>query len=234
MVMNKSTLRRVIMFDNEILYYHPIHQDHWFAPLYMGMPVYLDRGPLLTRHLDAIYRMMTGALNASPRSYAVRVDLRLPDDFAFSDTEVITRFFKALHRLLDAADEQKALEGKRVHPHRLQYCWVREWGVEGKPHYHVVLMFNRDRYRVLGSFAIDEGNLSARIKQAWAIALHRPLVDSARLVQFPKNAEYHLISNLISFEHDVKGFFYRLSYFAKADTKRFGIGQRSFGTSRSL
>jgi hypothetical protein len=95
-------------------------------------------------------------------------------------------------------------------------------------------MFNRDRYRTLGSFAIDEGNLSARIKQAWAIALHRPLLDSARLVQFPKNAEYHLISNLISYEHDVKGFFYRLSYFAKVDTKRFGIGQRSFGTSRSL
>lgn len=220
------------MFDNDIPYFHPLYQDHWFAPWYMDMPVYLDRGPLLTRHLDAIYRMMTNALIASPRSYAVRVDLRLPDDFDFYDTEVITRFFKALRRSLDIADMQKTIEGKRVHPHRLQYCWVREWGAEGKPHYHVVLMFNRDRYRTLGSFRADEGNLSARIKQAWATALQRTLEDSARFVQFPKNAEYHLISNSISYEQDVKGFFYRLSYFAKADTKRFDIGQRSFGTSR--
>lgn len=214
--------------------YQPANHDFWFAPMYAGMPVYLDRGPLLTRHLDAIHRTMMNALAASPRCYSLRVDLRLPDDFAFSDTEVITRFFRALNRLLDMADIQKTMEGKRVHPHRLHYCWVREWGSEGKPHYHVVLMLNRDRYRTLGSFSAEDGNLSARIKQAWAIALHRPLVDSARLVQFPKNAEYHLISNSISYEHDVKGFFYRLSYFAKADTKRFGIGQRSFGTSRNL
>jgi hypothetical protein len=234
MVMNTSTLRRVIMFDNEIPYYHPIHQDLWFSPLYIGMPVYLDRGPLLTRHLDAIYRMMTNALIASPRSYAVRVDLRLPNDFDMSDTEVITRFFRALNRSLDTADMQKRQEGKRVHPHRLQYCWVREWGAEGKPHYHVVLMFNRDRYRTLGSFSADEGNLCARIRQAWAIALQRPLADTARLVQIPKNAEYHLLSCSMNYEQDVKGFFYRLSYFAKADTKRFGIGQRSFGTSRSF
>ncbi len=223
------------MFDNEIPYYHPIYEDHWLAQLYMGMPVYLQRGALLTRQLDAIYRMLTNALIVSPRSYAVRIDLRLPDDFDFSDTDVITRFFKALDRLLDAADQQKTLEGKRVHPHRLQYCWVREWGRnEGKPHYHVVLMFNRDRYRTLGSFSADEGNLYTRIRQAWAIALQQSLADTARLVQIPKNAEYHLLSHSMEYEHDVKGLFYRLSYFAKVDTKRFGIGQRSFGTSRSL
>jgi hypothetical protein len=203
--------------------------------MYAGMPVYLDRGPLLTRHLDAIHRTMLNALTVSPRSYAVRFDLRLPNDFALSDTEVITRFFRALNRLLDQADLQKNLEGKRVHPHRLHYCWVREWGwQEGKPHYHVAIMLNRDRYRTLGSFAADEGNLSARIKLAWAIALQRPLQSTARLVEFPKNAEYHLLCNSDSYQQDVSAFFYRLSYFAKADTKRFGIGQRSFGTSRSL
>lgn len=222
------------MFNSVTPNYQLTHHDLWFAPLYAGMPVYLDRGPLLTRHLDAIHRTMVSALTVSPRSYAVRFDLRLPDDFAWSDTEVITRFFRSLHRLLDQADLQKTLEGKRVHPHRLHYCWVREWGGGGKPHYHVALMLNRDRYRTLGAFSADEGNLSARIKQAWASALQRPIADSARLVEFPKNAEYHLLCNSRSYQEDVSALFYRLSYFAKADTKRFGIGQRSFGTSRNL
>ncbi len=211
----------------------PAQQELWFTPVYMEMPVYLARGPLLTRHLNATHRTFMNALALSPRCYAVRCDLRLPDDFDTSDTEVITRFFRALNRLLDVADAEKHLDGKRVHPHRLQYCWVREWGAEGKPHYHLALMMNRDRYRTLGSFIAEDGNLSARIKQAWATALQRPLADIARLVQFPKNAEYHLLCNSPSYPRDVGAFFYRLSYFAKADTKRFGIGQRSFGSSMS-
>lgn len=223
------------MFNSIQPSYQPTNHDFWTSPLYAGMPVYSKRGLLLTRHLVAIHKTMTNALTVSPRSYAVRFDLRLPYGFAFSDTEVITRFFRALNWLLYQADLLKTLEGKRVHPHRLHYCWVREWGKkDGRPHYHVAIMLNRDRYRTLGSFAADDGNLSARIKQAWAIALLRPLEDTARLVEFPENPEYHLLCNAQNYQEVVCKFFYRLSYFAKEDTKRFGIGQRSVGTSRNL
>lgn len=204
---------------------------YWYEPTYNGFPVNISRGPLIANYLAAINRTIVNALADTPRVYAVRFDLRLPSKFDVTDTEVITRFFSALKRLLEAADQQKLKEGKRVHPHRLRYCWTREWSVEGRPHYHVLIILNHDRYRTLGSFKNAEGNLSARIKIAWAIATKLNLEDAARLVHFPQNAEYRLNQNSLDYLAQVQDLFFRVSYFAKADTKVFGIGQRSFGTS---
>ncbi|GAA0655766.1 inovirus Gp2 family protein [Rheinheimera tangshanensis] len=204
---------------------------YWYEPTYSGLPVNLSRGPLIANNLAAISRTIVNALADTPRAYAVRFDLRLPPEFDVTDSEVITRFFNALKRLLEAADQQKLKEGKRVHPHRLRYCWTREWGVEGRPHYHVLIILNHDRYRTLGLFKNSEGNLSARIKTAWAIAINRHVEDASRLVHFPVNAEYRLNRNLPEYQSQIQSLFYRVSYFAKVETKMFGIGQRSFGTS---
>lgn len=206
---------------------------YWNDQSYNGWPIIMNRGPLIASHLAAISRTFDRALNDTPRAYAVRFDLRLPSDFNVADTDVITRFFNALRRLLEAADMEKAKAGKRVHPHKLRYCWVREWGVEGRPHYHVLIILNLDRYRTLGAFKNDGGNLSARIKLAWAIAVNDKLASAARLVYFPQNAEYRLNRSSPEYLQNVQELFYRVSYFAKAETKVFGIGQRSFGASRN-
>ncbi|SEA10912.1 inovirus Gp2 family protein [Alkalimonas amylolytica] len=210
----------------------PVH-GYWNEPTFYGWPIITNRGPLLTNHLEAISRTLQRTLVSMPRAYAVRFDLHVPVGSDIHDTEVITRFFIALRRLLEAADMEKTKAGKRVHPHKLRYCWVREWGVEGRPHYHVLIILNHDRYRTLGSFKNDGGNLSARIKLAWSIAVNQSLQSAARLVHFPQNAEYRLHRNSADFTQQVEELFYRVSYFAKADTKVFGIGQRSFGASKS-
>ncbi|MDP4537857.1 inovirus Gp2 family protein [Alkalimonas collagenimarina] len=219
---------------NSIL--HDLNQpDHkyWNDQTYYGWPLITHRGPLLTNHLDAISKTFDKALMDTSRAYAVRFDLRLPCDFDITDSVVVTRFFNALRRLLETADMEKAREGKRVHPHKLRYCWAKEWGNEGRPHYHVLIILNHNRYRTLGSFKNGEGNLSARIKTAWAIALNQNLDAVARLVHFPKNAEYRLYRNSPDYQLQAQSLFYRASYFAKAETKVFGIGQRSLGTSLS-
>lgn len=204
---------------------------YWYEPMYHGYPVNLNFGPLMANHLAAISRTLANALSDTPRAYAVRFDLRLPAEFDVTDSEVITRFFNAFKRLLEAADQEKIRDGKRVHPHRLRYCWTREWGSEGKPHYHVLIILNHDRYRTLGAFKNTDGNLAARIKTAWAIATGQNFAAIDRLIHFPKNAEYRLIRQSFEFQQQLQNLFYRVSYFAKVDTKVFGIGQRSFGTS---
>lgn len=211
----------------------PVYSNnvYWTEPTYHGWPIYIKRGRLMTNQLNAISRTIEKALLDTPRAYAVRFDLRLPSEIDITDSEMITRFFNALRRLLEAADLEKTSEGKRVHPHKLRYCWAREWGNEGRPHYHVLIILNHDRYRTLGSFKNDEGNLSARIKIAWAIAINQNLDVAARLVHFPTNAEYRINRKAPDYKFQVESLFYRVSYFAKAETKIFGIGQRSFGTS---
>ncbi|MFN3901885.1 MAG: inovirus Gp2 family protein [Alishewanella aestuarii] len=204
---------------------------YWYEPTYYGYSVNLNHGPLMANHLAAISRMLANVLSDTPRAYAVRFDLRLPAEFDVTDTEVITRFFNAFRRLLEAADQEKTKEGKRVHPHRLRYCWAREWGDEGRPHYHVLIILNHDRYRTLGAFKNTDGNLAARIKTAWAIATGQNYTSVDRLIHFPNNPEYRLIRLSEDYQQQLQNLFYRVSYFAKAESKVFGIGQRTFGTS---
>lgn len=207
------------------------NQVYWLHPIYEGLPVITNHGPLLTNHLKALKRTLDSVLASTPRAYAVRFDLRLPVETNVMDTELISRFFNAFRYLLEVADNQKIKEGKRVHAHKLRYSWTREWGLEGRPHYHIIIYLNHDRYRTLGNFKHFEGNLSARIKTAWAIALGQNPADAARLVHFPKNPEYRLIQNSSEYYCVVGYLFFRISYFAKLDTKVFGLRQRSFGTS---
>ena len=209
----------------------------WTHPTYAGVPVQLQRGPLLAGYLESIHDFVSNGLTDKPRCFAVRVDLRLPDYFDCADTAVITRFFKALDHELDMADMAKSSEGKRVHPRKLEYLWVREWSAEGgqilKPHYHVILLLNYDRYRVLGSFDAVEGNLSARIKQAWFAAIGESSENATGTVYFPRGCQYALKSQEPGYHDQVSALFHRLSYFAKVDSKRFLLGQRNLGIRRS-
>lgn len=207
--------------------------DCWIYHQFAGLFVNQNHGPLRTSYLDSIHQTIDLALADSPRTFAVRFDLHLPVDFDVNDTGVIGRFFASLKAQLDAADLQKLNEGKRVHPHNLRYIWVREIGSTGRPHYHVLLLLNHDRYRTLGSFENDEGNMSARIKKAWASALAYPLEQVARLVHFPEHPEYRLDTKSEYFKEQLQALFYRVSYFAKLKTKVIGPKQRSFGTSRN-
>jgi hypothetical protein len=204
----------------------------WHYWQYQGLPVNLHHGPLIHDYLDSIHQTIMLSLLHSPRTFAFRVDLRLPANFPVTDTAVISRFFASLKAQFDAADAKNEREGKRVHPHNLRYVWVREIGKCGRPHYHVLVLLNKDRYRTLGSFDAEEGNLSARVTKAWASAVGLPLEQANGLVHFPENPQYLLDTSDPSFMDVLKSLFFRVSYFAKEPTKFFDRAQRSYGASR--
>jgi hypothetical protein len=68
------------------------------------------------------------ALNAYTRLLALRVDLRLPDTPAASDTAVISRFTDSLKARITALQARQRREGKRVWPTTLRFVWAREFG----------------------------------------------------------------------------------------------------------
>lgn len=209
-------------------------------PVYSGSTQGLVEDYLLK--LDQVIRR---ALEEHPRTFAVRVDLRYPrffDESAIKHDD-ITCFIKSLKSQLEADARRKERERKRVHPCTLRHVWAKEQCESGHPHFHVLLLFNRDRYHGLGDFtssshadglrgqAFNEPalNLSGRIIRAWASALNLDDRDAQGLVHFCQDGCYRLDQD------DPEAFdalFERVSYLAKADTKVYGGRRRTFGGSQ--
>ncbi|WP_434939696.1 inovirus Gp2 family protein [Shewanella sp. HL-SH8] len=201
-----------------------------------GLSVYPK--PLCVEYLEAILNTFQAALNEHPRTFMVRFDLHLPRVMSIPDSplqfesNVISKFFKSLDAKIDNDREFKRREGKRVHPCQLRYVWARERKDAELDHYHVVIFLNNDAYSHLGNFNTFGPNISSKIVESWASALYLDDYSTGRLVHFPENKPvYYLNKNGSNYQQVFNEALYRLSYFAKLDTKHYGDRSRSFGCS---
>jgi hypothetical protein len=211
-----------------------------FGELYLqAKNMYGDISPYhLSRSLGVIYSCLT----KYPRVCAMRVDLRFAEDswggepdlptcFQRTDQKVITRFFESLKSQLREEHRRKGMMGDVALP---DYIWVKEQDDSHYPHYHLVLLFNKDFYAYLGNYQDhDAQNMANRIKKAWCSALGLDFPEYATLVHFPRNPTY-IISRKDATIHSesYRGFLLRVAYLAKARTKCTVDGQRSFGCSQ--
>ncbi|QIR94354.1 inovirus Gp2 family protein [Vibrio alginolyticus] len=198
------------------------------------------------RYLDRLRSVMNNALDEHPRTYAIRVDLRLPtlgdifDCLSRDETvgynrnqkNVIKRFTESLSAKIKAQGRRKRRDGKRLYPCTVRYAWAKERDTSVNDHYHIALFFNKDRYHRLGDYK-RHGSLASMIIEAWASALDCDYEDCVRLVHFPKQHGYYLVEKNEQFSQQYRDLFYRLSYLAKKRTKRYGEGSRCFGSSIS-
>lgn len=191
-------------------------------------------GPLNSDYLNGINKTIQAALEEHPRTFALRVDLRLPDDvLARIDAAVISRFFDSLKAKLKADSNKKRAEGKRVHPCTLRYVWVREFNQrEYKKHYHVLLLLNKDAYAFLGDYRASEGNLAALITQSWLSALGFKDERYQSLAYFPDNPCYYLDVKTLDTDGVYEKLITRVSYLAKERSKISNDGERNFGCSQ--
>lgn len=204
-----------------------IHQ----GGLYKGIPVW-DKGDLIWDYLVSIEAVIDKALREHPRTLAIRFDLHLPIVTNEFNSSLISQFFKKLNNEITKDCRAKKKKNGQVHKTALRYIWVREQNNSHSPHYHIVIFLNKDTYYGLGDYGGEGNNLANRIMRAWSNALNVDAFSGRPLVHFPKNSTYRLIKNHASFAKEHKSLFYRLSYFAKTDTKQFGDMVNSFGCSR--
>lgn len=203
----------------------------YYENTFQGLPVMTSHSPFITEYLERFHETTQLALSAHRRVFAVRFDLRFPDDkLPFeSDNTVISRFVDSLTiRIQSARERSKRLNGS-AHQTQVRWCWVREIGREGRPHYHFVLLLNKDAYHTVGRFHSAQENLYRRIQSAWASALRIPLDDADGLVHVPVNAEFRLSQDD---PVEMDRYFHRVSYLCKAATKVYGNCWRVFGCSR--
>lgn len=169
------------------------------------------------------------ALEAYARVLMLRVDLRLPDVAAATDAAVISRFTDALKARITAYQQRKQREGKRVHSTALRFVWAREFGAyNGKKHYHLVLLLNRDTWCGAGDYR-DPDSLAVMIKQAWCSALKVDAQQYSTLAHFPESPALWLDrGNTLHLQQGLS----RADYLAKHDTKNTEDGERNFGCSQ--
>ncbi|MGR5118491.1 inovirus Gp2 family protein [Vibrio astriarenae] len=213
---------------------------------YQGMRIYNDKGPVITQYLEQMNATMQRSLLDHPRTLVVRFDLYFPDNGVDNDQmsrdmgllspeeqpEVISRFVKSLKSQIRSDLARRMNAGKRVHPCRLRYVWAREYSSTERLHYHVAIMVNYDTYRMAGRFKDPRNGLALMATQAWHRVLNLEYFGNSRLVRFPDNPSYVLYANDPDLNLVYANCFYRLSYFAKSETKMYGQHLRSFGCSQ--
>lgn len=204
----------------------------FFGESYEGFDVLLQHLPMVEEYLSRALYVTRLALLKHPRTFAFRVDLRFPADQVMSEAQTnkpLERFFASLRAKIHQNRKSRIEEAGYAHNTVVSYIWCREIGEHGVPHYHLAILLNWDAFCALGTFKIGRENLFNLMVEAWGSALKLPVEDLDGLVHIPDNHAYKLTSDDRDTFND---FFCRVSYLCKAETKHFGDGVHSFGTSR--
>lgn len=214
---------------------HPENQNLtlFFGESYEGFDVLHQCAPLIEEYLSRALYVARLALLQHRRTFAFRVDLRFPANQLIDDAQTnmpLERFFKSFRAKIEHNRLLRAKKSGRAHDTTVSYIWCREIGeASGVPHYHLAILLNGDAFFKLGKFETGRKNLFNILVEAWSSALKLPVKDVFGLVEAPENPTYSLTRD----DWDAfNAFFKRVSYFCKAETKHFGDGVHSFGTSR--
>lgn len=213
---------------------HNLHLH--YADTFEGLPVMIDKGPFICEHLSKLKRTIQLSLDHYPRGLAFRVDLRLPCDvdlpsYAYTN-EVISRFIDSLKAKIKHSRNKAREYNPCARDTEVRYVWAREVGREGRQHYHLLVLLNRDAFFTVGRLGTERRSLIVRMEEAWRVALGLSVDQIGGLVHIPRNAEYRIDRNARFGGADLlPKLFYRASYLCKSSTKSFGVRQRSFGSS---
>lgn len=178
------------------------------------------------------------------RIFTLRADFRFAQSHVSGEPDMPTCFQKddekAITRALESLKSQLREEHKRSdragEPTPLGYIWARERVTGERPHYHLVLLFNKDVYGYLGDYTKpDADNMGTRIQKAWCSAIGLDYPDYAYLPHFPKNhSAWFTRDDALTLNDDYYDFLLRVAYLAKDYSKDFDDGYRNFGTSQLI
>ena len=210
-----------------------LHHDDTFE----GLPVMVEKGPFVRQYLSRLKHTIDLALEQYSRILAYRVDLRLPVGIDLPDhayrNKVISDFIESFKAKIKRNRDKACERSPCAHDCKVRYVWAREVGWGGRPHYHLLIVLNRDAYYTVGRLRSEADNMISRMQEAWASALGLADNQVDGLVEIPRNAEYRVDRYVRAGDEDVlPDLFYRASYLCKSATKSYGDRQRSFDASK--
>ena len=208
-----------------------------YSDTFEGQPVMGDKGPFVREYLSRLKRTIGMALAQYPRMLAFRVDLRLPEGIDLPihacTNQVISRFTASFNAKIEHNRDKARERNHYARDCKVRYVWAREVGQGGRPHYHLLILLNRDAYYTVGRLRSERANNISRMEEAWASALGLSVDHVRGLVHIPENPEYRIDRYARPGDEDeLPALFHRASYLCKAATKSYGDRLRGFDTSR--
>ncbi|MGO3344163.1 MAG: inovirus Gp2 family protein [Marinomonas sp.] len=203
---------------------------------FMGRPIQTSHGALCIPYLSTIYNTIEMALASYPRLMAIRVDLKFPKLKSKKEWgNVIQLFMRSLQSQIDCSARRRERQGYQVHSCTVRYVWVKERSTSLADHYHLLLLFNKDRFNWTGTTKDKKNSLGSFIVDAWARVVGVDYSEANGLVYFSKDGDsiaiHRLNNHSNSFDDDFNKLFKHVSYLAKEKTKHYGEGGRCFGAS---
>jgi hypothetical protein len=209
----------------------------YYGDTFEGWPLMIDKGPFIREYLSRLKHTIHLAVDQYPRAMAFRADLHLPlgidlPDYAYTN-EVISDFFESFTKKIQYHQDRVRERDGYARGCKVRYVWARETGRGDRPHYHLLILLNRDAYYTMGRLDSERVNMISRMEESWAGALGLSVDQVGGLVNIPKNAEYRVNRYVRRGEVDeLPALFHRASYLCKAATKSYGDRQRGFDTSK--
>lgn len=213
------------------------HQENkelrlFYGESYKGLPVMFEKGALIESYLERTYQVMNKSIGQYSKIFAFRVDLRLPfwmELLPNSNNNVIESFLASFKAKIEVNRTQARLNGSRNNT-VVRYTWVREFGRNGKPHYHFMFFLNGNAYCAMGQVKSMKSNLYSRLREAWASALGIAAIEAVGLVH--KSRSFILNQSSRTFNHDHGEAFKVATYLCKAYSKYYRDGLHGFGSSK--
>jgi hypothetical protein len=221
------------MTDTPYLHRHSLDPSLWIfnGYYYNGMRLNWQQGPFIHNYLQRIDQTIKASLTDHESLMAVRVDLRLPFQFDWKSQPdwrpVFDEFIATLKDKIAGYQVGVEPDQKGLHPTEIRFIWDREFDHSGDPQYHCALFFHNQAFRRLGKFNAHSGSLYGLISSAWATAVGRDEHLADGLINTPRKHTYRVKRG-----ERYDDLFYNLSYFARLASKRFGLADHNFGTSK--
>ncbi|MCC1497940.1 inovirus-type Gp2 protein [Alcanivorax sp. 1008] len=193
-------------------------------PSHRGLHVKSDKGPLVVPYLDAQLRLYEYLLHQWYLVFAYRFDLHFPADSYGWGSDVITSFNASLHSKIKHRANMFGCGHMDIGP---RFIWAKENKNSVNDHYHYCTLIDGNFISKSGTFNAESWTLKKSIVESWAKALGISVKEAEPLVQHGENGDYLVELESSDFLQQLTNLFYRTSYFAKLDTKRYGDGSRN-------
>ena len=129
-----------------------LHLYHYDT--FEGLPVMIDKGPFVWEYLSRLKHTIELVLAQCPRVLAFRVDLRLPLGIDLTEptytNQVISKFIASFKAKIEYHQDRGRERNRFAHDGKVRFIWCREVGQGGRPHYHLLILLNRDAYFKMG------------------------------------------------------------------------------------
>ncbi|MEG3113528.1 inovirus-type Gp2 protein [Salinicola sp. 4072] len=212
----------------------------YYEDTYRGFEVQQEEdGPLILNYLERSLQKLDAVTRINTTTFAFRVDLRFPVEMSrlpmHENNDVLARFFYFFRYELKRSQTKYATQ--------LHYLWAREQVNSDKPHYHLMILLNKNAYDSLGCFAPDgngaysRNNLYHRMMRSWLKAMGFDHDDPRfkQLAHIGEDPVTEIPWSCVLHRDDwmaMNEAVYMASYLCKAYSKPFGQGVHVFDGSR--